>query len=385
MTQEYCLQVLNNNIEVDGESAAEASSQPSAKRVRLSSPASDNIKPVFGHLDVALNTDDSGDITVNISNTRRLGKPVIDHISDETFAFHGSRQQVHAMIDRILDYSGNAIITGIVSLRPDTSEVAPQFKTPTTTKVVDLTATVIEPRIPTVESPATFAATETKTSPSKRPSTPAVTHESQQTPKVPSIPKPFAPQNSSLVLSRGQLKTAWKDRMFGGRRTIKLQTLLKTFPENNRPNPSVECMVLQNLAGRKPDIMVDELEDAAHAFMLKIFKRNLQKNIPRIGEDWMHFQIWRQLWFYPDGVQKANFPWAEMEPKSYSEGIPGPAYAWVIKHNGVGLGEIFSSLQLTPRKTGMNMATRFSKSITKREVLVCLTVIRYFIMAFRSS
>ncbi|KAL2875360.1 hypothetical protein SGCOL_009402 [Colletotrichum sp. CLE4] len=286
-------------MEVDGESAAEASSQPSAKRVKLSSPASDNIKPVFGRLDVAFNTDDSGDITANINNTRRLGKPVIDHISDDTFAFHGSRQQAHAMIDRILDYSENVIITGIVSLRPDTSEVAPQFKTPTTTKVVDLTATVMEQRIPTVESPATSTATETKASPRKRPSTPAVTHESQQTPKVASIPKPLAPQNSSLVFSRGQLKTAWKDWMLSGRRRTKLQTLLKKFPENNRPNPSVECMVLQNLAGKEPDIMVNELEDTAHAIMLKIFKRTLQKNIPRIGEDWMHFQILRQLWFYP--------------------------------------------------------------------------------------
>ncbi|KXH46407.1 hypothetical protein CSAL01_08872 [Colletotrichum salicis] len=286
-----------------------------------------NIKPVFGHLDVALNNDDSGDITVNISNTRRLGKPVIDHISDETFAFHGSRQQAHAMLDRILDHSENAI-TGIVSLRPDTSEVAPQSKTPTITKDVDLTATTTEPGMPTDESPATAAAaTETQMPTGERPSTPAVAHQSQQTPTVAANPKPLVPQSSSLVLSRGHLKTAWIKWTAGGRRIVKLQTLLKKFPENNRPNPSVERMVLRSLAGKKPDLMVGDFEEVLRSFMNRVFKRYLQRNFTEIKDVWMYFQMLRLLWSYPDDFNGAYFPWAEMEPKPEAADQRSSAYA----------------------------------------------------------
>ncbi|KAJ0311898.1 hypothetical protein COL5a_005496 [Colletotrichum fioriniae] len=295
-------------MENDDVSVAEASSQPPAKRVKLSSPAPNNIKPVFGRLDVALNTDDSGDITVNISNTRRLGKPVIDHLSDETFAFHGSRQQAHAMLDRILDHSENTIIMGMVSLQPDTSKAAPQSKVPATIQTLDLTGataaasenpTATKPHTPTTAKSATSTATEKETSAREEPSTPSVTHQSQQPPKVAAKPKPLAPENSSLVLSRGHLEIAWYGWQTGGRRSMKLPTLLGKLPENNHPNPSVECMVLRNLAGKKPVMMIGEFEGIVHSFMFEHFRHNLQRNVPQIREDLLHFLILKRLWFYP--------------------------------------------------------------------------------------
>ncbi|KAJ3945634.1 uncharacterized protein N0V96_003971 [Colletotrichum fioriniae] len=268
----------------DDASVAEASYQPLAKRVKLSSPAPNNIKPVFGRLDVALNTDDSGDITVNVSNTRRLGKPVIDHLSDETFAFHGSRQQAHAMLDKILDHSDNEIIMGIVSLQPDTSKATPQSKVAPTIQTVDLTRaattasenpTVTKPKTPMIPRPATSTATEKEASAGERPLAPAVTHQSRQTSKVADNPKPFAPQNSLLVLSRGHLEAAYRVWMICGRRITKLQTLLKRFPENDHD-----------------------------------------------GED-------------------VDFPWAKMAPKS-SAGCYSSAYATFKEHNGVGINSEFS-------------------------------------------
>ncbi|KAK0371949.1 hypothetical protein CLIM01_10686 [Colletotrichum limetticola] len=286
-------------MEGNGVPAAEASSQPPAKRVKLSSPASDNTKAVFGRLGVILNTEDAGDITINISNTRRLGKPVIDHLSEETFAFHGSRQQAHTMLDRILDHSEDTIIMGIA---------------PATVQAVDVTgaasenSTVTKRKTPMKQRPATSIAME-KTAPAgERPLAPTATHQSRQTSNVADNPKPFAPQNSSLVLSRGHLETAYRVWTTCGRRTTKLQTLLKKFPENDRPNPSVECMVLQKLAGKTPDMMVDELEDIVHSYMLTVFKHNLRRRVPRLGKDWMHFRILRRLWFYPDLGEDVDFP-----------------------------------------------------------------------------
>lgn len=295
-------------MEGDSESAAAALLQPPAKRAKLSSSAPESIKPVFGRLDVAFDTDDSGDVTVNISNTRRLGKPVIDHLSDETFAFHGSRQQLHAMLDRVLDHSENTIIMGIVSLQPDTSEATPQSKAPATVQAVDLTnATAAASENPTVTKPCTSAnaspaistATEKVTSARERPLAPTATDQSRQTSNDADNPKPFAPQNSSLVLSRGHLEAAYRVWTTCGRRTTKLQTLLKRIPENDRPNPSVECMVLQEFAGKTPDMMVGELEDIVHSYMFTVFKHSLRRRVSRIGKDWMHFQILRRLWFYP--------------------------------------------------------------------------------------
>ncbi|KAG7058759.1 hypothetical protein JMJ77_0006130 [Colletotrichum scovillei] len=343
-------------MEGDSESAAEALSQPPAKRIKLSSSAPENVKPVFGRLDVALNTDDSGDVTVNVSNTRRLGKPVIDHLSDETFAFHGSRQQVHAMIDRILDYSENSIITGIVSLQPDTSESAPQSKTPITTEVLKSTATVAtvsesraspNPDTSMSERLAKSTATEVEASAHEGPSTLAVTPQSQQTSKVVATPKPVTPQNSSLVLTRSDLKTAFRAWMAGGQRVTKLLTLLKKLPESDSPNPSVECMVLQKLAGKKPDMMVGDLLDVLRSWMTSDFKRWVQLKHIKIGENWMHFIILRRLWFYSDywdtsdKVKKADFPWAEMEPK-WSEGQPYLAYATFREHNRVPMNLVFN-------------------------------------------
>ncbi|KAK1718787.1 hypothetical protein CaCOL14_011396 [Colletotrichum acutatum] len=279
-------------MESDDVSAAEASSQPPAERVKLSSSAADKNKPVFGRLDVTLDTDESGDITVNISNTRRLGKPVIDHLLDETFAFHGSRQQVHAMIDRILDYSENSITTGIVSLQPGTGEAALQSKAPTTTQAVEsvaAAATVSENRTDpdsvasTNEGSVKSTATEVEASALKGPSTPAVTHQSQQTSKVVATPKPVAPQNSSLVLTRDHLKSVFRAWMNGGRPVTKLQTLLKKIPENYSPNPSVECMVLQKLAGKKPDMMAGELETVVRSYMTSVFKCCIQQKNTKIG------------------------------------------------------------------------------------------------------
>ncbi|UQC86933.1 uncharacterized protein CLUP02_12435 [Colletotrichum lupini] len=334
-------------MEGNGVPAAEASSQPPAKRVKLSSPASDNTKPVFGRLGVILNTEDAGDITVNISNTRRLGKPVIDHLSEETFAFHGSRQQAHAMLDRILDHSENTIIMGIVSLQPDISEATPQSKAPATVQAVDVTgaasenSTVPKRKTPMKQRPATSIAME-KTAPAgERPLAPTATHQSRQTSNVADNPKPFAPQNSSLVLSQGHLETAYRVWTTCGRRTTKLQTLLKKFPENDRPNPSVECMVLQKLAGKAPDMMVGELEGIVHSYMLTVFKHNLRRRVPRLGKDWMHFRILRRLWFYPDVGEDVDFPWAEMAPNS-SAGCPSSAYATFKEHNGVGIESKFS-------------------------------------------
>ncbi|KXH31432.1 hypothetical protein CSIM01_04051 [Colletotrichum simmondsii] len=334
-------------MEGDSESAAEAVSQLPAKRVKLSSSAPENIKPVFGRLDVALDTDDSGDVTVNISNTRRLGKPVIDHLSDEAFAFHGSRQQLHAMLDRILDHSENTIVMGIVSLQPDTSETTPQSKAPATVQAVDLIGaasdnpTVTKRKTPMKQRPATSIAIEKEASAGERPLAPTATHQSRQTSNVDDNPKPFTPQNSSLVLSRGHLEAAYRVWTTCGRRTTKLQTLLKVFPENGRLNPSVECMVLQKLAGKTPDMMVDELEDIVHSYMFTVFKHNLRRKIPRIGKDWMHFQILRRLWSCPDDGEDVDFPWAELAPKS-SPGCSSSAYATFKEHNGVGIKSEFS-------------------------------------------
>ncbi|KXH26874.1 hypothetical protein CNYM01_09133 [Colletotrichum nymphaeae SA-01] len=327
-------------MEGDGAPAAEASSQLPAKRVKLSSAASDNIKPVFGRLDVALNTDGSGDVTVNVSNTRRLGKPVIDHLSDETFAFHGSRQKVHAMIDRILDYSEKSIITGIVSLQPDTSESAPQSKAPMTTQAVEsaaAAATVSENQThpesytPTNEGSVKSTATEVEAIAREGPSTPSVTHQSQQTPNVAANPKPVVPQASSLVFTRGHLKTAMKEWMARVQR-IKLLTLLYRLPEIDCPNRSVECMILQKLAGTVPHMMVDELVIAVRSWMTSSFERWLQQKHTKIGEDWMHFSILRLLWFYPG--KDVDFPWAGMEP-NWSAGEPSSAYTAFQEDNCV--------------------------------------------------
>ncbi|EXF77156.1 hypothetical protein CFIO01_10928 [Colletotrichum fioriniae PJ7] len=324
-------------MENDDVSVAEASSQPPAKRVKLSSPAPNNIKPVFGRLDVALNTDDSGDITVNISNTRRLGKPVVDHVSDETFAFYGSRQQAHAMLDRILDHSENTIIMGMVPATIQTLDLtgatAAASENPTATK----------PYTPTTAKSATSTATEKETSAREEPATPSVTHQSQQPPQVAVKPKPLAPQNSSLVLSRGHLEIAWYGWQTSGQRSMKLPTLLGKLPENNHPNPSVECMVVRNLAGKKPVMMIGGFEGIVHSFMFEHFRHNLQRNVPQIREDLLHFLILKRLWFYPDDGKDGDFPWATMEPKS-SEGRPSLAYATFKKYNGVGANSRFSIL-----------------------------------------
>ncbi|KAK1449727.1 hypothetical protein CMEL01_07063 [Colletotrichum melonis] len=287
-------------------SAAEALLQPPAKRVKLSSAPDNNNKPVFGRLDVALNTDDSGDITVNISNTRRLGKPVIDHLADETFAFHGSRQQVHAMIDRILDHSNNAIITGIVSLRPDAIEAASQSKAPMTTQAVESAspaATVSEnradpkPDTSTNERPAKSATTEVEASAREGPSTSAITHQSQQTPKVATNPKSPAPQNAATKFTRGNLKIAIRDWMVTGRRITRLQTLLNSIAEAEDQDLSLEFQVVKELVSQNPDMTIEDFVCKRHKLKTTIFEFCSNKNLETVGKDWLHFTILRSMWY----------------------------------------------------------------------------------------
>ncbi|KAK2028824.1 hypothetical protein LX32DRAFT_693710 [Colletotrichum zoysiae] len=104
-------------------------SQPAAKRARLSSAAAE---PVFGRLEVT--ADINSEDIIRISS-KRLGdnRPVVDHISDDTFAALGPREQAHAMLDKILRHSDRPTFTCIARLASDTDKAAQLIPTPAVT------------------------------------------------------------------------------------------------------------------------------------------------------------------------------------------------------------------------------------------------------------
>ncbi|KAK1999019.1 hypothetical protein LX36DRAFT_499369 [Colletotrichum falcatum] len=101
-------------------------SQPSTKRVKLSSAAAE---PVFERLEVT--ADMNSEDIIRISRRRRGdNRPIVNHRSDDTFAILGVREQAHIMLDKILRHSDNPTFTCIARLVSDTEKAAPSISTP---------------------------------------------------------------------------------------------------------------------------------------------------------------------------------------------------------------------------------------------------------------
>ncbi|KAK1980047.1 hypothetical protein LZ30DRAFT_771766 [Colletotrichum cereale] len=258
-------------------------SQPSAKRARLSSAA---VEPVFGRLEVT--ADFNSDDIIHISS-KRLGetRSVVDHISDDTFAIRGPRDN-------------KATFTCVARFVADTEKAVPAVSTPPVAR--SMTHGLLRNDVG-----------EAKTVP--------------------------APELDGPVLSRGSLDTTLEKWSAWGRPNMKLKLLIDEMTSIEPQARSVELLVTQEFADKNPEMSVVGFDSMLSTERRRCYDWFAEKGKTQIGKDITRFKLlvflWavsgnskiRTLWeslgefYYVDvDPDDSTFPWNKLKPSETAGG-----------------------------------------------------------------
>ncbi|KZL68961.1 hypothetical protein CI238_09522 [Colletotrichum incanum] len=246
-------------------------SQSCNKRARLSSAAD---KPIFGRLEIAADTNCKNIIQVNSKHVGE-NKSIIDHLSDDTFALCGPREQAHAMLDKILDHSNKATFTCIARLVSDTEKAA-------------------EPK----PSPA-GAHNETEVLPATEP--------------------------DGSVLTRHSLRAALDKWLAWGSPSIKLELLVDEMASLEPQGRSVELLVIQGYAAKNPETSVVSFVSLYCKWQRKYFDRLAKQGKTQVGKDTVRFVLLVRVWGLSGNPDLSAFPWNKLRPGDMAGG-PSPSY-----------------------------------------------------------
>ncbi|KAK1597988.1 uncharacterized protein LY79DRAFT_324930 [Colletotrichum navitas] len=272
-------------------SPSDSPSQPSSKRARLSSAA---VEPVFGRLEVT--ADINSEDIIRISS-KRLGdkRPIIDHLSDDTFAIIGPREQAHVMLDKILRHSDNPTFTCIARLVPGTEKAS----TPISTVAVS----------------------------------PGVTHEVLhhgigETKAVP------APELEGSVISRRSLDAALEKWSTWGNPDVKLKFLVDEMERLEPQARSVELLVIQRLAAKHPRMTVSDFNSKLLTRQRACYNLIAKLGKTQVGKDTICFNLLTHFWSMSNNPSLSpgvslrpgpTFPWNKLRPSDMAGG-PDPSY-----------------------------------------------------------
>ncbi|KAK2013971.1 hypothetical protein LZ32DRAFT_657572 [Colletotrichum eremochloae] len=266
-------------------------SQPSTKRARLSSAA---VEPVFGRLKVI--ADPNSEHIIQISS-RRLGdnRPIIDHISDDTFAVLGPREQAHVVLDKILRHSDKPTFTCIARLVSDTEQAVPINSTPAVALGVphgDLHDGIGETR---------------------------------------AVP---APELDGSVLSRRSLDAALEKWSVWGRPDIELKLLVDEMKTLEPQARSVELLVIQQYAANNPEMTVLHFNSMFWTGQRYCYNWVAKQGKTQIGKDAIRFDLLVHFWSMSvnpnlrpvdslrllHGSSDLPFPWNKLRPSNMAGG-----------------------------------------------------------------
>ncbi|EFQ28771.1 uncharacterized protein GLRG_03915 [Colletotrichum graminicola M1.001] len=233
-------------------------------------------------------------------SSKRLGdnRPVIDHLSDDTFAILGPREQAHVMLDKILRHSDKPTFTCIARLVPDTEKAVTPISTAGVAQGV----------------------------------TPGVLHHGIGETKV--VP---APDLDGSVLSRRSLDAALEKWSTGGKPDIKLKFLVDEMERLEPQARSVELLVIQRLAAKNPRMTVFDFNSMFSTAQRYCYNQIEKQGKTQVGKDTICFNLLVHFWLMsidpslgpgvslrlgPDNI---TFPWHKLRPSNMAGG-PDPSY-----------------------------------------------------------